>query len=213
MSLRLNTAFTGTEAGAIGEGGGDFFAYSVNNDPVLAEYARPGGLRAVNGKATATDLPARVVLRGARQRRNLGERALGRARAFQGDAVNGSPAAATAETHQLYIDGLALSPPAPTMLDMRDAILLADAARNPAGSSSANFCRIWESFAGRGMGVTALDTADSGHEHGCMPALGRARRVPSRCPRRRQSRVTTRTATTIPESGSVWGAFRIARSE
>ena len=50
VSLRLNTAFTGNEAGAIGEGGGDFFAYSVNNDPVLAEYARPGGLRAVNGK-------------------------------------------------------------------------------------------------------------------------------------------------------------------
>ena len=50
VSLRLNTAFTGVEAGAIGEGGGDFFAYSVNDDPTLAEYARPGGLRAVNGK-------------------------------------------------------------------------------------------------------------------------------------------------------------------
>ena len=48
------------------------------------------------------------------------------------------------------------------MLDMRDAMLLADATRNPLGSSSANFCRLWESFAARGMGVGALDTADKG---------------------------------------------------
>ena len=85
VSLRLNTAFTGTEAGAIGEGGGDFFAYSVNNDPVLAEYARPG--RPESGQRQGLRrlvLSSRVVLRGARQRRDLGERALGRARAFQG---------------------------------------------------------------------------------------------------------------------------------
>jgi subtilase family serine protease len=45
---------------------------------------------------------------------------------------------------------------------MRDAMLLADAARNPLGSSSMNLCRLWESFAARGMGVGALDTADRG---------------------------------------------------
>jgi subtilase family serine protease len=163
VSLRLNTAFTGNEAGAIGEGGGDFFAYSVNGDPVLAEYARPGGLRAVNGKGYADwscllglfcevhdngEIWANVLW-------DLRER-------LRADNVHGSAAAAVNEAHLLYVDALALSPPAPTMLDMRDAILLADTTRNPQGSSSANFCRIWESFAGRGMGASALDTADSG---------------------------------------------------
>ena len=37
VSHRLNTAFSGNEADAIGEGGSDFFAYSVNGDTVLAE--------------------------------------------------------------------------------------------------------------------------------------------------------------------------------
>ena len=163
VSLRLNTAFTGNEAGAIGEGGGDFFAYSVNNDPVLAEYARPGGLRAVNGKGYGDWSCLLGLFCEVHDNGEIWANVLWDVRErFRADAVNGSAAAATAETHQLYIDALALSPPAPTMLDMRDAMLLADATRNPAGSSSANFCRLWESFAGRGMGVTALDTADSG---------------------------------------------------
>ena len=50
VSHRLNTSFNGAEADAIGEGGSDFFAYSINGDTNLAEYSRPGGLRAVNGK-------------------------------------------------------------------------------------------------------------------------------------------------------------------
>ena len=50
VSLRINSAFAGAEAGAIGEGGGDFFAYSVNNNTALAEFSRPGGLRHVNSK-------------------------------------------------------------------------------------------------------------------------------------------------------------------
>ena len=163
VSLRLNTAFTGNEAGAIGEGGGDFFAYSVNNDPVLADYALPGGLRAVNGKGYGDWSCLLGLFCEVHDNGEIWANVLWDVRErFRADAVNGSDAAATAESHQLYIDALALSPPAPTMLDMRDAMLLADATRNPVGSSSANFCRLWESFAARGMGVGALDTADRG---------------------------------------------------
>jgi extracellular elastinolytic metalloproteinase len=51
VSNRLNPDFTGIEADAIGEGGSDFFAYSINNDTVLAEYASPpSGIRQVNNK-------------------------------------------------------------------------------------------------------------------------------------------------------------------
>ena len=163
VSLRLNTAFTGTEAGAIGEGGGDFFAYSVNNDPVLAEYSRPGGLRTVNGKGYGDWSCLLGLFCAVHDNGEIWANVLWDVRErFRTDGVNGSAAGAIAESHQLYVDALALSPPAPTMLDMRDAMLLADATRNPVGSSSANFCRLWESFAGRGMGVAALDTADRG---------------------------------------------------
>ena len=35
----------------MGEGGSDFFAYSINSDTTLAEYAYPpSGIRRVNGK-------------------------------------------------------------------------------------------------------------------------------------------------------------------
>ena len=51
VSFRLNPAFTGPEADAIGEGGGDFFAYSVSGNTRLAEYSVPPfGIREVNEK-------------------------------------------------------------------------------------------------------------------------------------------------------------------
>jgi hypothetical protein len=163
VSLRLNTAFTGSEAGAIGEGGGDFFAYSVNNDPTLAEYVRPGGLRTVNGKGYADWSCLLGLFCEVHDNGEIWANVLWDTRErLRTDNVRGSAASAINEAHQLYIDALALSPPAPTMLDMRDAMLAADSVRNPEGSSSANFCRLWESFAGRGMGVSALDTAEGG---------------------------------------------------
>ena len=112
---------------------------------------------------------------------------------FRRDLVRGSEAAAINEAHQLYIDALELSPPAPTMLDMRDAMLLADELRKPGMPESPNFCALWESFAARGMGVNATDTADNGLNQvgasfavppGCTaPPAPRSSR--SRSPRRR----------------------------
>ena len=209
VSLRLNTAFTGTEAGAIGEGGGDFFAYSVNNNPVLAEYARPGGLRAVNGKGYADWSCLLGLFCEVHDNGEIWANVLWDVRErFRADGVSGSDATAIAESHQLYVDALALSPPAPTMLDMRDAILLADAARNPAGSSSANFCRIWESFAGRGMGVAALDTADRG-----LNQVTAAYDVPAGCvapPGPPVVSITT-TVATASEAGATPGSVTIRR--
>jgi hypothetical protein len=78
--------------------------------------------------------------------------------------VGGTALSGVGELHRLYIDGLKLSPPRPTMLDLRDAMLQADALRNPggAGAPSLNYCRLWEEFAGRGMGTDARDTKDTG---------------------------------------------------
>ncbi len=117
--------------------------------------------------------------------------------------------AATNESHQLYIDGLKLSPPSPTMLDMRDAMLEADALRNPGTSNSVNFCRLWESFAGRGMGVNATDTADNG-----LNLVGPDYGVPTGCvapppPPTISVAVTSATAT---EAGPTNGVFTISRA-
>jgi len=55
---------------------------------------------------------------------------------------------------QLVIDGLKLTPVAPTFIDARDAILLADRVDN----ASANQCSLWQAFAKRGMGYSASTT-------------------------------------------------------
>jgi subtilase family serine protease len=166
VSWRLNPSFNGPEADAIGEGGGDFFAYSVFGNTRLAEYALPpAGIRGVNAKTYADftclffffcephdngEIWANVLW-------DLRER-------FRGDLVLGSEAAAIGEVHRLYVDALALSPPSPTMLDLRDSMLQADGLRNPASApgGSESYCRIWTTFAGRGLGQNALDTQDTG---------------------------------------------------
>ncbi|MCX6929270.1 MAG: M36 family metallopeptidase, partial [Verrucomicrobia bacterium] len=52
---------------------------------------------------------------------------------------------------QLVYDGLTLSPPNPTFLQARDAILLADRLN----TGGANQTELWQAFAQRGMGVSA----------------------------------------------------------
>ena len=211
VSLRLNPVFSGVEAGAMGEGGGDFFAYSVNGNTELAEYARPGGLRTVNTK-TYADWTCRLGLfcevhdNGeiwANLLWDIRER-------FRSDHVRGSENSGINEVHQLYIDALKLSPPVPTMLDMRDAILADDGLRNPAGARSDNFCRLWESFAGRGMGVAALDTRDHGFN-----SVRADFTVPDGCvaPPSLQFVTLAVDVPTANEAGPVSGAFRLTRSD
>ena len=127
---------------------------------------------------------------------------------FRLDFVRGSQEAAVNEVHQLYVDALALSPPAPTMLDLRDAMLQADALRNPGTPVSANFCALWEPFATRGMGLNARDTKDYGFNQvvanfsvpdGCQAPPG---------PPLVTLAVTDATAT---EAGPTTGAFTITR--
>ncbi len=209
VSLRLNTAFTGNEAGAIGEGGGDFFAYSVNDNSTLAEYARPGGLRSVNGKGYGEWTCLLGFICEVHDNGEIWANVLWDTRErFRADNVRGSAAAAINETHQLYIDGLTLSPPSPTMLDMRDAMLLADSVRNPGTPTSENFCRLWESFASRGMGVGALDTADNG-----LNQVSAAYDVPAGCVAPPGPPVVSIvvTAATATESPNVAGAVTVRR--
>lgn len=166
VSNRLNPTFTGSEASAIGEGGGDFFAYSLNGNTKLAEYAAPpNGIRQINGKTYADWLCLFFLFCEPHDNGEIWANTMWDVRErFRIDGVNGSEDTAIHAVHQLYVDGVTLSPPGPTMLDLRDAMLLADVVRSPSADpgGSENYCRLWTAFAGRGMGTDAQDTKDTG---------------------------------------------------
>jgi len=211
VSSRLNTQFTGEEAGAIGEGGSDFFAYSINGDTLLGEYSYPAGIRTINDKTYADWLCFFGLFCEVHWNGEIWANVLWDVRErFRTDLVAGSEAAAINEVHQLYVDGLKLSPPAPTMLDMRDAMLLADAQRNPGSPNSQNYCRLWESFAGRGMGVNATDTSANPNYQVSASAA-----VPAGCNAPPVAQVVSVTTTTAnaTEAGLVNGAFTVRRAE
>jgi hypothetical protein len=73
-------------------------------------------------------------------------------------------AAGIARAEQLVTDAMRLSPPTPSFLDERNAILQADAADAPAGQDAD---RIWQVFAARGMGWHAYE--DEGGFFGATP--------------------------------------------
>jgi subtilase family serine protease len=211
VHMRLNTSWSGTEAGAMGEGGADYYAYTVNGDTTLAEYSWPGGLRGVNGKTYANWTCLLFIFCEVHDNGEIWANALWDVRErFRTDMVRGSDAAAINEANQLYIDALKLSPPGPTMLDMRDSMLLADTVRNPGTPRSQNFCALWESFAGRGMGVNATDTADNG-----MNRVGADFSVPDGCTAPPAPQVVTVSATvsTATEAGPTNGAFLVTRNQ
>ena len=86
---------------------------------------------------------------------------------------------------RIVTDGMRLSPPEPSFLDMRNAILAADAA---APGGGANRERIWAVFAARGMGffASAADGSDTHAGGELRPAA--AGRDPDRIDRRTADR-------------------------
>ena len=213
VSWRLNPEFSGVEADAIGEGGGDFFAYSINGDTRLAEYAVPGvGIREVNGRTYGSWWCWLGLFCEPHDNGEIWANVLWDLReGFRADLVDGSEAAAVRHAHAVYVEGLRLSPPSPTMLDLRDAMLQADALLRPSGGAggSANYCRIWEAFALRGMGSAALDTNDTGDA-----SVVENSSMPSACPALPAPATVTITATdsAAAEAGLDTGTFSVTRS-
>ena len=91
---------------------------------------------------------------------------------------------------RLVTDGMRLSPPEPTFLDMRNAILLADQA-----AGGANATAIWSVFAHRGMGYYAsTNEGTSVPLRGLLAAAraGRSARPDRRCRARQRDRAADR---------------------
>jgi subtilase family serine protease len=94
------------------------------------------------------------------------------------------------------------------MLDLRDAMIEADSLRSGRTPAGDNFCRLWESFAGRGMGLSATDTADNGFNR-----VGAAYDVPDGCvaPPPPPAVTVTATAPTGYEAGQIPAAVAFRR--
>jgi hypothetical protein len=152
------------QSGAMGEGWSDAYACSLTNDPILGEYSTGNaetGIRDVNyglsplvygdfgnrsGPLTNFQITGGIALD----------------KTFRPEVHEDGEIWATTlwdlrralgkePFEQVVTDALKLTPSNPSMLDARDAILLADVASNGGAHQAA----IWTVFAARGMGVSA----------------------------------------------------------
>ena len=136
----------GPQSAGLGEGWSDYFGISFYDDPVVGEYI--------------TGNPASSVRRQSYEGYTFTYEDLGND-GFDGPHDEGEIWAATlwdlrkeldqAVTDQLVVDGLKLTPCSPSMIDARDAVLMADQTMN----GGANRAKIWEVFALHGMGNSA----------------------------------------------------------
>jgi hypothetical protein len=163
-------ALGGFQGGAMGEGWSDAYSCSITNDPVTGEYStgnRELGIRDVNyaasplvygdfgnrsGPLSAANITGGIALDKTflpevHQDGEIWASVLWDLRTALGQATY----------EQLITDALKFTPSLPSMLDARDAILIADVAAN--GGSHA--FSIWSVFAARGMGISArADNSD-----------------------------------------------------
>ncbi|MCS6804221.1 MAG: M36 family metallopeptidase [Acidobacteriota bacterium] len=163
------------QSGAMGEGWSDAYANTLTNDPVTGEYSTGRdhiGIRSVNYAANSLTYGDFGNRRGPLTRLTLAGQpitgGLALERTFIAQVHQDGEIWATVMwdlrealgkevAEQLMTDGLKFTPSNPSMLDARDAILIADVA-NGARHQAA----IWSVFAARGMGVSAR--ADNGDD-------------------------------------------------
>lgn len=143
------------QGGALGEGWSDFFACSITDDPIVAEYATGNpstGIREVtygNNSLTYGDFGTRTPSRMYRDGEIWATALWGLRQNF---IVLYGQRMGVRMVEQLVVSGLAhITTNEPSMLEARNAILEADKVLN----GGAHFCLIWAVFARRGMGISA----------------------------------------------------------
>lgn len=158
------SALSGFQSGAMGEGWSDVYAASITNDPVVAEYVSGNpetGIREVNYALSPLQYGDFGNRRGPLSSFEIsGGLALDRTFIpevhFDGEIWatvlwDLRTALGKQTFEQLITDALKFTPSNPSMLDARDAILIADVA----ATGGANQAAIWTVFAARGMGLSA----------------------------------------------------------
>jgi len=174
VSWRLVGSLFSEHAGAMGEGWSDYFALSYSGDPVMGEYVTGNsstGIRNVRYDATSprelgqfanifgpftfTGGTGTIFLPEVHDDGEIWASMLADLRT--GLLADGM---SNGEIEGIVLDGLAGTPPDPTMLEARDALLTA------ATNAGASACTAWTAFANRGMGQNAdgNETPDPGQE-------------------------------------------------
>ncbi|HZN10562.1 MAG TPA: M36 family metallopeptidase, partial [Blastocatellia bacterium] len=175
LSSRLvgnGTGLAGVHGRGLSEGWSDYFSVALmrregdRSDGAypVGQYVRDNPARGVRRYAYSTDPQVNPLTFGD-IKRGTGAHAVGEiwgnmlweARALL--IARHGFAEGQRQSLQLVVDGLKLTPVAPTFVDARDAILLADRVNN----GGANQCLLWQAFAKRGLGhgAGAFDTADA----------------------------------------------------
>ena len=148
----------GTQAGAMGEAWGDFYASSIYDNPTLGDYAidGPGFIRTAETSWTYADL-CNVGGPGCAPHRDgqIWYATLWDLRQSLVALLGLSAGRARAE--QIVLDGMKLTPCSPSFLQARDAILQAE--QNRYGGIHRGV--IWQVFASRGMGMSASTTGNA----------------------------------------------------
>jgi extracellular elastinolytic metalloproteinase len=163
LTWRMIGRMSGPISGAIGEGMSDVLAVVINNDDRVAEYSTsdPIGLRSApytNYPRTYGDIAGTGVHFDGEVYGAIGWRLL---ELFSGDKDR---------LLNYLVEGMTFTPAAPKFEDMRDGILAAAA-------GSGDECKIWQGFAGYGVGVGAKATV-----RGSRITIVESFAVPAGCP-------------------------------
>lgn len=150
------SCFNGAQPQAVSEGISDFMAVSFTNDPVIGAYTsgRPGrGMREFpigGGGWSYVNL-----CEGGCDRYRDGEIVAGLLFDLQAllmQRLGSVPGRERAQ--QLALEAIRFGPCQPTLVDVRDAMLVADSAL----FDGVDRCTIWQAFAGRGVGASTITT-------------------------------------------------------
>ncbi len=158
----------GTQSGAMGEGWGDWYAMNdlfrrgLTRSAVVAAYVGDPerGIRNWNyAKSPATYGDYGYDMSGAEVHSDgeIWTAALWTLRSRILEAVGGNQVQASDITEHLVTDAMPLSPPSPSMLDMRDAIVKAAELRYRSRFTDL----IWDAFAERGFGASAKTAGEN----------------------------------------------------
>ena len=151
----------GVQSGGLGEGWGDAFATSINDDPVYGEYNNGNtatGIRGVAYDADSLEYGDLCSWTGGCQVHNDG-RIWAMAMWEQRDALRAKLGAAPGKAlhERLMMLGILNTPDTPSFHDARTAYLLADTLEPGAD----NQCLIWRVFADNELGVTGGPDTDA----------------------------------------------------
>jgi len=144
------SALAGIQSGALGEGWSDYWALTLNNNGVMAEYSTRNPIKGI--RRAAYTVPADTVHDSYADLLSDDKRPHPDGEVWAATLWDLRTQLGATITDRLVLNGMKFTPSRPSFLAARDGILQADQNLN----AGANRCVIWTVFARHGMGVSAV---------------------------------------------------------